>query len=450
MKNKKENIKYFKQDIKQENKFNNVIHGNTKLFQAVVVNITNKQVQILFEGSIIPCLIPGSLISRKNSLVVGDKVEIGLAGNNQYKLVRILPRKTALLRGDRRLPGEEIIVAANVQYLLVIVTADYLINQSGYPEAAVISAMRSGIEVGLFISKCDLIGERAQALLRDKLTLYHDLADAVFVGTAHEIEDKLIQTVKGKTTVVIGDRACGKTTVVHRILSSLQGNDTCHKKIPSTHASILQVGSDEAYLIDTPGFRDLALHQITEEERNSVFPEIAMLKGKCDFTDCTHVHEEGCQVIEALRAGKIKRERYDAYQKMAGITPETSNRKNGTPRVDYRKSACMESFVCKICGTLVVPDGAASHHRNHCPNCLSSVHVDNEPGDRASLCNGIMDPVSVWVRKGGEWAIIHRCRLCGTFSSNRIAADDNPMLLMSIAVKPLSMPPFPLNNLTSL
>lgn len=73
--------------------------------------------------------------------------------------------------------------------------------------------------------------------------------------------------------------------------------------------------------------------------------------------------------------------------------------------------------------------------------------MDNEPGDRASLCKGIMDPVSVWVRKNEEWAIIHRCRLCGTLSSNRIAADDNPAMLMSIAVKPLAMPPFPLDRL---
>ena len=57
-----------------------------------------------------------------------------------------------------------------------------------------------------------------------------------------------------------------------------------------------------------------------------------------------------------------------------------------------------------------------------------------------------MDPISVWVRKNGEWAIIHRCRTCGELSSNRIAADDNPALLMSIAVKPLAEPPFPLWN----
>ena len=53
----------------------------------------------------------------------------------------------------------------------------------------------------------------------------------------------------------------------------------------------------------------------------------------------------------------------------------------------------------------------------------------------------------VWVRKGGEWAIIHRCRLCGKLTSNRIAADDNPMLLMSIAMRPLCTPPFPLERI---
>ena len=68
-------------------------------------------------------------------------------------------------------------------------------------------------------------------------------------------------------------------------------------------------------------------------------------------------------------------------------------------------------------------------------------------GDRASDCGGIMEPIAVWVRKGGEWAIIHRCRRCGALSANRVAADDNPMKLMSIAMKPLCEPPFPLERI---
>ena len=117
------------------------------------------------------------------------------------------------------------------------------------------------------------------------------------------------------------------------------------------------------------------------------------------------------------------------------------NRENKRKKYDkhyYKNHACTDSFTCKVCGRPVVAAGAASDHRNHCPNCLSSLHLDNEPGDRAADCGGIMDPVGVWVRKNGEWAIIHRCR---------VAADDNPMKLMSIAMRPLSQPPFPLERI---
>lgn len=123
------------------------------------------------------------------------------------------------------------------------------------------------------------------------------------------------------------------------------------------------------------------------------------------------------------------------------------NKKKSFEKGFYKTHPCKDTFVCKVCGRTVVASGAGSDHRNHCPNCLSSLHVDVEPGDRASDCGGIMDPIGVWVRKNGEWAIIHRCRRCGQLSSNRVAADDNPMKLMSIAMRPLSQPPFPLERI---
>ena len=72
----------------------------------------------------------------------------------------------------------------------------------------------------------------------------------------------------------------------------------------------------------------------------------------------------------------------------------------------YKTHACKDTFTCKVCGRLCTPQNAGSDHRNHCPNCLSSLHVDIEPGDRASDCGGIMEPVAVWVRRGGEWAMV--------------------------------------------
>ena len=123
------------------------------------------------------------------------------------------------------------------------------------------------------------------------------------------------------------------------------------------------------------------------------------------------------------------------------------NKKKSYKKGYYKSHACNESFTCKVCGRFVVPNGAGSDHRNHCPYCLTSMHLDIEPGNREADCGGAMEPVAVWVRKNGEWAIIHRCKICGALSSNRIAADDNPMKLMSIAMKPVSSPPFPLEKI---
>ena len=125
--------------------------------------------------------------------------------------------------------------------------------------------------------------------------------------------------------------------------------------------------------------------------------------------------------------------------------------KRKTYQKDYYKThACNEIFICKLCGREVVPEGAGSDHRNHCPNCLTSLHVDERPGDRRSDCGGYMEPVSVGVKKSSEWAIIHRCKQCGKLNANRIAADDNPMKLMSLAMKPVASPPFPLERIEEL
>ncbi|MBQ9794091.1 MAG: RNHCP domain-containing protein [Clostridia bacterium] len=119
------------------------------------------------------------------------------------------------------------------------------------------------------------------------------------------------------------------------------------------------------------------------------------------------------------------------------------NRENKRKKYDknfYRTHPCIDPFTCKNCGQTVVPEGAGSDHRNHCPYCLTSVHLDEEPGDRASDCHGKMEPIGVWVRKNGEWALIHRCTICGKLDSNRVAADDNPMRLLSLAMKPSANP----------
>jgi hypothetical protein len=99
-----------------------------------------------------------------------------------------------------------------------------------------------------------------------------------------------------------------------------------------------------------------------------------------------------------------------------------------------------EEFRCRHCRALIGPTVLGGKHRNHCPLCLHSRHVDDRrPGDRASTCGAQMAPVGRFDRPGGEPVLIHRCLGCGQERHNRIAADDNIPLLTRL---PLLQPRF--------
>jgi hypothetical protein len=121
---------------------------------------------------------------------------------------------------------------------------------------------------------------------------------------------------------------------------------------------------------------------------------------------------------------------------------------------DQRNRARREpgAFRCRNCRLDVPTDAPGTAHRNHCPNCLWSRHVDDSPGDRAALawCGSSMQPIAITVRGDGEWVLVHRCLGCDIVHLNRTAGDDNPLLLVRIAVEPLARPPFPLERLGAL
>ena len=105
------------------------------------------------------------------------------------------------------------------------------------------------------------------------------------------------------------------------------------------------------------------------------------------------------------------------------------------------------AFLCAHCGAAVPGSAPGTIHRNHCPRCLWSLHVDLTTGDRRSACRGPMEPIAIGIRPDGEWSLVHRCARCGLVRLNRIAGDDNEVLLVSMALRPLARPPFPLDRL---
>lgn len=113
---------------------------------------------------------------------------------------------------------------------------------------------------------------------------------------------------------------------------------------------------------------------------------------------------------------------------------KNTRRGKPSPHHDMRKVANgEESFKCGHCRAFIGPTVSGGRHRNHCPLCLYSRHVDRgRPGDRACDCRSLMEPVGLCTRRNGEQMIVHRCLGCGVDRVCRVAADDHPLTVMRL------------------
>lgn len=395
----------------------------------------------------------------------GDFVLLDWQQEGESRILKTLPRKTFFSRLDPSSVGHgEQAIAANFDYVFLLQSLGRDFNPRRL-ERYLTLAWQSGAVPVILLTKADTAADcSTQIRAAQKLAA----GVGVFAVSARTGEglDQLSDYLKpGKTIVFLGSSGVGKSTLVN----ALAGNQVMatggvreqdgRGRHTTSHRQLVLLPSG-VMIIDTPGMRELGMWDVSDGLGRS-FSDVEQYFGQCKFRDCRHQSEPGCGVRGAITRGELSPERWESYQRLGTEARYADNKgeylrekqawhkeiskfQKQQRAVDYRNTPCQESFVCAVCGGAVAPEQAGSQHRNHCPSCLSSLHVDNQPGDRASLCKGVMDPIGVWVRKDGEWAIIHRCRLCGALHSNRVAADDNPTLLMSIAVKPLAAPPFPL------
>jgi DNA-directed RNA polymerase subunit RPC12/RpoP len=104
----------------------------------------------------------------------------------------------------------------------------------------------------------------------------------------------------------------------------------------------------------------------------------------------------------------------------------------------------VDTFACVRCGLTVSATAPDGRRRDHCPSCLHSRHVTDHVAGGRSHCEGRMAPIAIAVLRTGDWMLVHRCVRCDELTSSPVRGDDNQLVLMRIAVRPLAEPPFPL------
>lgn len=283
-------------------------------------------------GVVVRCSLRGKLRAAgdgRSPVLVGDRVEISLTSEGEGTLERVLPRRNVL--GRSTAGGKPVVIAANVDALLIVMAARDPPPRWGLADRMLASADRDGFEAAICINKWDQIDmapERGELL--DTCELYRRIGYPVLTVSALRGDgiDEVASRLGNKVTVLSGHSGVGKSTLLNRLdpslsLTTTEVNEVTGKGRHTTTAAALYRIPSGGHVIDTPGFREFMPSDIPRTELWLHFPEMAGLEGACRYKDCLHREEPGCRVRAALEEGKVPRMRYESYLRILESLPRS-------------------------------------------------------------------------------------------------------------------------------
>jgi ribosome biogenesis GTPase len=253
---------------------------------------------------------------KKSTLVVGDLVRWTPTGDEGV-VESTLPRRNLLHRQDEWKTKE---FAANIDQLLVVVAAEPMFSESQLARA-LIGANAAGIAARIVLNKRDLpVFAAARARLEPYVAMGVDVLGLALKAEPGAARASLAPMLDGKATLVLGPSGAGKSTLVNLMVPDAQAqvgeiSQALHSgrhTTTATHWYWLDAARTSA-LIDSPGFQEFGLRQIEPGQLAGLMPDIGGHADECRFYNCTHLHEPGCGVTEALRRGEIAESRYRIY-----------------------------------------------------------------------------------------------------------------------------------------
>ena len=293
--------------------------------EGIVVSSTGSGYEVTTERGTLSCRIRGRLrlkgIRSTNPVVVGDRVVVEPDGDSSA-IVEILPRHNYVIRRASNLSKESHIIAANVDRALLIVTLHSPSTPREFVDRFLVTCEAYKVPVTIVIGKADTLEGEYAAEAAEFEAIYRDAGyDIIRLSSTTGQGVETIRTMlKGHTTLVAGNSGVGKSTLVSAIDPSLdirtgEISESHHKgKHTTTFSTMYPI--EQGYIIDTPGIKGFGLIDIESRELCRYFPEMMRLAPNCRFYNCTHTHEPGCAVVEAVEEGTVAMSRYESYLKI--------------------------------------------------------------------------------------------------------------------------------------
>ena len=293
--------------------------------KGLVIKNTGSWYTVLTEdGLTIDSKIKGNFrlkgIRSTNPVAVGDHVEIVRNQEGTAFITQIDDRRNYIIRKSSNLSKQSHIIAANVDQACLVVTINYPETSTTFIDRFLASAEAYSVPVILVFNKTDRLNADERHLQEMMITLYETIGYTCVAlsATTGEGVDKLEELLKDKITLFSGNSGVGKSTLLNRLIPGVQLrtaeiSDAHNTGMHTTTFSEMLRLPFGGWAIDTPGIKGFGTFDMEPEEICHYFREIFKTSAKCRFGNCTHTHEPGCAVIQAVEDHYIAQSRYNSY-----------------------------------------------------------------------------------------------------------------------------------------
>lgn len=259
-------------------------------------------------------------IRSTNPVAVGDRVVIDINNEGTAFITEIEDRKNYIIRRASNLSKQSHIIAANLDQAMLIVTVNYPITTTVFIDRFLATAEAYRVPVKLVFNKIDRYKGEDLEYLEGLINLYTTIGYpcSKLCAKTEEGLQEFRADLKDKITLLSGHSGVGKSTIINKLIPgvNLRTGDISeyhNKGMHTTTFSEMIPLPEGGYLIDTPGIKGFGTIEMETAEISHYFPEIFKFSEDCRFNNCTHRHEPGCAVLQALEEHYISESRYKSY-----------------------------------------------------------------------------------------------------------------------------------------